>query len=569
MASGYDLPGAIGCQTPMESVERPLVYARANRSRFLKELKEFIGIPSVSAQPQHAGDVKKCAIWLVKQLRKIGLTRALIFPTDRHRLSVNLKCLFEGEEEIGSPDLTGFIEGNRRALAADVALISDTSMLGLNRPALSYSLRGQLAAEIEVTGPSHDLHSGNFGGAVHNPLQALCEIIARLHDRGGRVAIPGFYDRVRLPTGWERDFLRRTGPDDERIFRAAAVKSGWGDNAYTLYERVAVRPSLTINGISGGYAGAGGKGVIPSRALAKLSFRLVAEQDPREMEALFRAHIARITPATVRSVVHFHGSSWPAVIDRRHPALRAASQAYKKAFGRRPILLRSGGSIPAVSIFQQTLGIPTVFDGIRPSGRPYPRSKRKASPVQLLPRSRNQHLVSERSHNCTSKPGSWRGRPAARSEPVRTFLSQAMIIDCHCHTGRADLIDQSWTNGAPLLAYLRRARAAGISKTVVFSQLRRDYNAGNEEVARIVARFPERLIGFVFVDAMRDAGHIFGMVKRAVRKNAFRGKQSPWHRRDAHARSMRSCASFPHTCRDGYYWPCTGRGEVGTSISRG
>jgi acetylornithine deacetylase/succinyl-diaminopimelate desuccinylase-like protein len=437
MASGYHLPGVIGCRTPMESAERPLFYARANRSRFLKELKEFIGMPSVSAQPQHAGEVKNCAIWLVEQLHKIGLSRALIFPTDRHpivygewkgapgsptvliyghydvqpvdpiklwrtppfeptvldgnlhgrgasddkgqmfthlkaiesclcsssRLSVNLKCLFEGEEEIGSPDLAGFIERNRRALAADVALISDTSMLGLNRPALSYSLRGQLAAEIEVTGPSHDLHSGNCGGAVHNPLQALCEIIARLHDRGGRVAIPGFYDRVRLPTGRERDFLRRTGPANERILRTAAVKSGWGDNAYTLYERVAVRPSLTINGISGGYAGPGGKGVIPSRALAKLSFRLVAGQDPREMEDLFRAHIARITPATVKSVVHFQGSSWPAVIDRRHPALRAASRAYQKAFGRRPMLLRSGGSIPAVSIFQRALGIPTVLMG--------------------------------------------------------------------------------------------------------------------------------------------------------------------------------------------------------------
>jgi acetylornithine deacetylase/succinyl-diaminopimelate desuccinylase-like protein len=421
----------------MESAERPLFYARANRSRFLKELKEFIGMPSVSAQPQHAGEVKNCAIWLVEQLHKIGLSRALIFPTDRHpivygewkgapgsptvliyghydvqpvdpiklwrtppfeptvldgnlhgrgasddkgqmfthlkaiesclcsssRLSVNLKCLFEGEEEIGSPDLAGFIERNRRALAADVALISDTSMLGLNRPALTYSLRGQLAAEIEVTGPSRDLHSGNFGGAVHNPLQVLCEIIAGLHDRGGRVAIPGFYDLVRQPTGRERDLLRKTGPGDEQILHTAAVTSGWGDNRYTFYERVAVRPSLTINGISGGYAGPGGKGVIPSRALAKLSFRLVAEQDPEEMKALFRAHIARITPATVASVVHFHGSSWPAVVDRRHPALRAASLAYEKAFGRRPVLLRSGGSIPAVSIFQQALGIPTVLMG--------------------------------------------------------------------------------------------------------------------------------------------------------------------------------------------------------------
>jgi acetylornithine deacetylase/succinyl-diaminopimelate desuccinylase-like protein len=194
-------------------------------------------------------------------------------------------------------------------------------------------------------------------------LQALCEMIARLHDRDGRVAIPGFYDRVRFPTARERDFLRRTGPANEQILRDAGIKSAWGDRSYTFYERLTMRPSLTINGISGGYAGAGSKGVIPSRAQAKLSFRLVAEQDPQEVETLFRAHIALITPPTVRSVVRFHGSSWPALIDRRHPALQAASRAFMNAFGRRPVLLRSGGSIPAVSIFQQALGIPTVLMG--------------------------------------------------------------------------------------------------------------------------------------------------------------------------------------------------------------
>jgi acetylornithine deacetylase/succinyl-diaminopimelate desuccinylase-like protein len=421
----------------MESVRRPLFYARANRSRFLKELKEFVRFPSVSVEPQHAGDVKKCALWLAEHLSKIGPARAQLIPTGRHPivygqwrgalqgptiliyghydvqpvdpvrewatypfkpvvkgkhlygrgvsddkgqlfihlkavesyfhssqgLPVNLKCLFEGEEEIGSPHLTGFIERNRRALAADVAVISDTSMHGLDRPALSYSLRGQLAVELEVVGPHHDLHSGSFGGAVHNPLQALCEMIAQLHDRGGRVSIPGFYDRVGVPSKRERNRLRHTGRSNERILHDAAVPSGWGDRTFTTYERVTVRPSLTINGISGGYTGVGAKAVIPSRASAKLSFRLVAGQDPREVEALFRTHIARITPPTVKSVVHYQGSAWPAVVDRRHPALFAASSAYRKAFGRGPILTRSGGSIPAVSIFQQVLGIPTVLMG--------------------------------------------------------------------------------------------------------------------------------------------------------------------------------------------------------------
>jgi acetylornithine deacetylase/succinyl-diaminopimelate desuccinylase-like protein len=421
----------------MESVDRPLLYASVNRSRFLRELKEFVRIPSVSAQPRHAGHVRRCAVWLAEHLRKIGAERAQVIPTARHpivygewrglargatiliyghydvqpvdpiedwgtppfepavrgrnlygrgasddkgqlfvhlkavdsyfrssrRLPVNLKFLFEGEEEIGSPNLADFIKRNRRGLAADLALISDTSMLGRNRPALSYSLRGQLAFEVEVTGPHHDLHSGNFGGAVHNPLQALCEMIARLHDCRGRVAIPDFYDRVRLPAEWEGNLVGYPGRSNQGILHDAGVKSDWGDKTYTVYERVTSRPALTINGISGGYAGPGVKGVIPSRALAKLSFRLVADQDPRKVEALFRNHIARITPPTVESAVHVQASVSPAIIDRRHPALFAASNAYKKAFGRRPILKRSGGSIPAVSILQEVLGISTVLMG--------------------------------------------------------------------------------------------------------------------------------------------------------------------------------------------------------------
>jgi acetylornithine deacetylase/succinyl-diaminopimelate desuccinylase-like protein len=216
------------------------------------------------------------------------------------RLPVNVKCLFEGEEEIGSPNLTGFIERNRRVLAANFAVMSDTRMLGPNCPSLTYSVRGQLGLEIEVRGPRHDLHSGNFGGAVHDPLQVLCEMIARLHHGNGRVAIPGFYDRVRRSTEKERDFMQRSGPSDRQILHDAETETGWGKRGYSLYERVTVRPSLTINGISGGYEGVGGKAVIPSRALAKLSFRLVPDQDPREIETLFRRYIARIIPPTVK-----------------------------------------------------------------------------------------------------------------------------------------------------------------------------------------------------------------------------------------------------------------------------
>jgi acetylornithine deacetylase/succinyl-diaminopimelate desuccinylase-like protein len=398
---------------------------------------DFVRFPSVSAQPRHGDDLKRCAAWLENHLKKVGLQKVNIVPTQRHpivyaewlharglptiliyghydvqppdplrewisppftptvrgdnlygrgacddkgqlfthvkaieaylhtagRLPVNVKCLFEGEEEIGSPNLTGFVERNRRVLGAHLAVMSDTRMLGPHRPSLTYSLRGQLALEIEVRGPRHDLHSGNFGGAVHDPLQALCEIIAQLHDKKGRVAIPGFYDRVRLRSESERDYMRQNGPQDAQILRDAATEEGWGERGYSLYERVTVRPSLTINGISGGYEGAGGKAVIPSKAMAKLSFRLVPDQEPHEIEMLFRRHIAQITSPTVKSFVRTNQLANPAVIDRRHPALHAAAIGYRKAFGTMPVFLRSGGSIPVVSIFQRVLAIPTVLMG--------------------------------------------------------------------------------------------------------------------------------------------------------------------------------------------------------------
>jgi acetylornithine deacetylase/succinyl-diaminopimelate desuccinylase-like protein len=278
-------------------------------------------------------------------------------------LPVNVKCLFEGEEEIGSPHLRDFIRRNKRALAAHVAVISDSPMLAMDRPSLTYSVRGQLGLELELRGPGHDLHSGNFGGAVHDPLQALCEIVARLHDKHGRITIPGFYDRVRRYSEAEREYMRRNGPRDEQILRDAEAETGWGERGYSLYERVAVRPSLTINGISGGYEGAGGKGVIPSRALAKLSFRLVPDQDPHEIEAIFRQHIARITPNTVRSIARINQAASPAVIGRRHSTLRSAAVAYRKAFGRTPVFTRMGGSLPVVSMLQSELAIPTVLMG--------------------------------------------------------------------------------------------------------------------------------------------------------------------------------------------------------------
>jgi acetylornithine deacetylase/succinyl-diaminopimelate desuccinylase-like protein len=283
------------------------------------------------------------------------------------RLPVNVKCLFEGEEEIGSPNLPAFLDRNRRAWRADAAVMSDTRMLGPDQPALTCSLRGQLAVELEVHGPHHDLHSGNLGGAVHDPLQALCEIVARLHDHNGRIAIPGFYDRVRRWSDAEREYLARTGPSDEAILHEAGA-AAWGERGYSIYERLTLRPSLAVTGMRGGHGGAGPKGVIPCQAQAKLSFRLVPDHEPAEIERLVRRFIARVAPPTVRVNMRTHIRSRPALIDRKHPAMRAAATAYRRVFGRKPVWVRSGGSIPVVSEFQRVLGIPTVLMGFASPG---------------------------------------------------------------------------------------------------------------------------------------------------------------------------------------------------------
>jgi acetylornithine deacetylase/succinyl-diaminopimelate desuccinylase-like protein len=278
-------------------------------------------------------------------------------------LPVNVKCIFEGAEEIGSPNLTSFIIQNQRALRADAAVISDTRMLDPGRPAISYSQRGGLRAELEIIGPPHELHSGNFGGAILNPIQALCEILAGLHDAHGAVAIPGFYDDVRQCSEKERAFMSRTGPSDIEILQDAEVERGWGECGFTLYERTTIRPALTLNGIVGGHYRSGSKSIIPAKAVAKIGFRLVPNQDPRKIAQLFRDHIVNITPLGVRTLVRSYAPIEPALVDRNHPAMKAAGFAYKKGFGSPSVFIRSGGSIPVVNTFQQVLGCPVVLMG--------------------------------------------------------------------------------------------------------------------------------------------------------------------------------------------------------------
>ncbi|WP_437534875.1 dipeptidase [Sorangium sp. So ce726] len=279
------------------------------------------------------------------------------------RLPVNVKLLVEGEEEIGSPSLPAFLRRHRRALAADVAVLSDMPLPDVDRPALTYALRGAFAAEIIVHGPRADLHSGIFGGFVPNPLEALARILGTLHDARGRVAVPGFYDAVASVSAAELSHLRQVGPRDEDLLRRAGAQATHGEPGYSAHELATIRPTLEINGVSGGYQGPGPKSVIPALATAKLSARLVPDQDPRAVERLLRDHVARHTPpgvhAEVRAVLH----AAPVVVDPRHPAMIAADHAYRAAFGVAPTHARSGGTVPAASLFQEILGIPPLLMG--------------------------------------------------------------------------------------------------------------------------------------------------------------------------------------------------------------
>ena len=415
-----------------------LVYSRRHRPRFVAELKEFIRIPSVSNQPLHARDVRRCAAWLASHLRHIGLEHVRVVPARRHpivyatwhhaerhptlliyghydvqpiepeeawrtppfqpvvrdgalcgrgacddkgqlfthvkameswlrtthALPVNVHCIFEGSEEVGgSPGLEDFVRRNRAALHADAAVMSDTRMLGPGRPALGYSQRGTVRFELEVRGPRHDLHSGDFGGAVQNPLQALCEMLSTLHDDEGRISISGIYDQVRAISDAERAFMAETGPKDAEILHNAGVARAWGEEGFSLYERTTIRPSLSIHGIVGGYQGTGIKTVIPAQVVAKFSVRTVPGQEAREVERLLREHVARVTPPALSVKLRTTGVSEPILIDRKHPALRAAALAYRKGFGAWPVFVRSGGSVPAAAIFRRQLGIPTVLMG--------------------------------------------------------------------------------------------------------------------------------------------------------------------------------------------------------------
>ncbi len=276
---------------------------------------------------------------------------------------VNVKCIFEGEEEIGSPSLAPFIAGHKELLAADVAVISDTHILGKGLPSIVYALRGLAYVEVQVTGPAFDLHSGLYGGAVNNPINALCRMIARLQDESGRITIPGFYDRVRTLSPEEREELAKIPFEREAWLEETGVPTDWGETDYTIVERTSARPTLDVNGIWGGYVEPGAKTVLPAKAFAKISMRLVPDQDPEQITKLVSDYLKEIAPPAVTVEVQDLHSGSGAIVSRESPAMKAAFQAYAEVFGREPIFVREGGSIPVVATFKEELGIDTVLMG--------------------------------------------------------------------------------------------------------------------------------------------------------------------------------------------------------------
>ena len=275
----------------------------------------------------------------------------------------NVKFIFEGEEEIGSPSLNTFLKEHKELLKADVILVSDTSMLGADMPSLTTGLRGLAYWEIEVTGPNRDLHSGHFGGAVANPINTLCSIISQITDADGRITVPHFYDDVEEVPAAEREMIASIPFNEEKYMQAIGVKALKGEKGYSTLERNSCRPSFDVCGIWGGYTGEGSKTVLPSKAYAKVSCRLVPHQNHEKISKLFVDYINEIAPDYVQvKVTPMHGGEGY-VCPISLPAYKAAEKGFEKAFGKKPLAVRRGGSIPIISDFEQILGIKTVLMG--------------------------------------------------------------------------------------------------------------------------------------------------------------------------------------------------------------
>jgi acetylornithine deacetylase/succinyl-diaminopimelate desuccinylase-like protein len=280
-----------------------------------------------------------------------------------NELPCNVKFMIEGEEEVGSVNLGIFVKANKEKLKADIILVSDTGMLANDTPSITTGLRGLSYVEVAVTGPNRDLHSGLYGGCVANPINALAKMIASMHDENGHITIPGFYDAVEELTMEERAEMAKAPYSEEKYLKALDIPAVYGEKGYSTLERGSIRPTLDINGIWGGYTGEGAKTVIASQAFAKISMRLVPHQMPQVITDLFQKHFESIAPVGTTVIVTPHHGGEAAVTPIDSIGYKAASLAYETSFGKKPIPVRSGGSIPIIALFEQELGLKTIMMG--------------------------------------------------------------------------------------------------------------------------------------------------------------------------------------------------------------
>ncbi len=419
-------------------MERVIDFININRDRYVDELKAYLAIPSISALPQHAADVRRCAEATADELRRIGMQNVrtmdtpgnpvvyaewlgaegkptILFyghydvqpvdPLDKWTsppfeatvrdgeiyargaaddkgqifmhfkaieaylkqtgsLPCNIKVFIEGEEEVGSTHLDDFVREHRDDLAGDVVVISDSAMFDRGVPSICYGLRGLAYFQIDLKGASSDLHSGSFGGAVANPAMVLAQVLAQLKDRSGRAKIPGFYDKVRELRPEEREQWKRLPFNETRYRKDLGAPRLFGESGFSTLERTWARPTVEVNGILAGFTGEGAKTVIPASAMAKISMRLVPDQDPDEIASLFEAYLKKIVPKTVEmTLTRMHGGK-PWMADFENKYVQAAARAIERGFGKTPVFTREGGSIPVVSTFQQELGVPSVLFGV-------------------------------------------------------------------------------------------------------------------------------------------------------------------------------------------------------------
>ena len=358
----------------MPSAGNPLVYAEKFVDKNAKTILIYSHYDVMPAEPLELWNsnpfepvVKDDRIWARGADDDKGQAmiqvKAFEYVVKKGLLKNNIKFIFEGEEEIGSPSLNAFLKEHKELLKADVILVSDTSMLSADLPSLTTGLRGLAYWEVEVTGPNRDLHSGHFGGAVANPINVLCEMIAKMTDEDGRITIPGFYDDVEELSKEERDMIASIPFDEEGYKNAIDVKALRGEKGYATLERNSCRPSFDVCGIWGGYIQEGSKTVLPSKAFAKVSCRLVPNQEHNKISKKFEEYFTSIAPDCVKvKVTPSHGGEGY-VCPITLPAYKAAEKGFEKAFGKKPLAVRRGGSIPIISDFEKILGIKTILMG--------------------------------------------------------------------------------------------------------------------------------------------------------------------------------------------------------------